>query len=79
MNRLFTRIANGIAMTMGQPLAFLIAASIVATWAITGPLNSHAKITLTASKKASGCPAVCAIAVAIRVNNRSIGLKTHID
>ena len=38
MNRLFTRIANGIAMTMGQPLAFLIAASIVATWAITGPL-----------------------------------------
>ena len=38
MNRLFTRIATGIASTMGQPLAFLIALTIVVSWAVTGPL-----------------------------------------
>ena len=38
MDRIFTRIANGIATTAGQPLAFLIALAIVLTWALTGPL-----------------------------------------
>ena len=38
MNRLFTRIANGIATTMGQPLAFLVALTIVLAWAVSGPI-----------------------------------------
>jgi low affinity Fe/Cu permease len=38
MNRLFTRIANGMATTMGQPVAFLVALSIVLAWALSGPV-----------------------------------------
>ncbi len=38
MDRLFTRIANGIAIAMGQPLAFVLALSVVLSWALTGPV-----------------------------------------
>jgi low affinity Fe/Cu permease len=38
MDRLFTRIATFIAGLAGQPLTFLLAVAIVATWAFTGPL-----------------------------------------
>ena len=38
MDRFFTRIANGIATAVGQPLAFLLAVTVVLTWALTGPV-----------------------------------------
>jgi low affinity Fe/Cu permease len=38
MNRIFTRIASGMATAMGQPLAFLIATALCVVWAVTGPL-----------------------------------------
>ena len=38
MQRLFTRIATGIATTMGQPLAFLIATMIIVVWGLSGPV-----------------------------------------
>ncbi|HYD23390.1 MAG TPA: low affinity iron permease family protein [Croceibacterium sp.] len=38
MDRLFTRIATFIAHVMGQPLAFLVAVSIVVAWGVTGPV-----------------------------------------
>lgn len=38
MNRLFTRIANGIATASGQPLAFLLALGTILVWSVTGPV-----------------------------------------
>lgn len=38
MHRLFTRIATAIALTAGQPLAFLIALGTIIVWAVTGPV-----------------------------------------
>ena len=38
MDRIFTRIANGIAAFVGQPLAFIMAVCFIALWAATGPL-----------------------------------------
>jgi low affinity Fe/Cu permease len=38
MDRIFTRIAGLIAGWSGQPAAFLLALTVVLTWAITGPL-----------------------------------------
>jgi len=38
MDRFFTRIANGIAIASGQPLAFLLALAMVVMWALTGPV-----------------------------------------
>jgi low affinity Fe/Cu permease len=38
MDRIFTRIASCIAGWAGQPAAFLLALSVVAVWALTGPL-----------------------------------------
>ena len=38
MDRLFTRIATAIAHVAGQPLAFLLAVSVVLVWGLTGPV-----------------------------------------
>ena len=38
MDRLFTRIASGIAATMGQPLAFLLAVTVIVVWGVSGPV-----------------------------------------
>lgn len=44
MNKLFTRIAGGIACFAGQPLAFIIALLIVLVWAATGPLFQFSEV-----------------------------------
>lgn len=44
MNRLFTRIASGIACFAGQPLAFIVALLIVLIWAVTGPLFQFSEV-----------------------------------
>jgi low affinity Fe/Cu permease len=41
MDKLFTRVATLIATAAGQPLAFLLAMSIVIVWAVTGPLFAY--------------------------------------
>ena len=38
MDRLFTRIASGIATVAGQPVAFLVAVTIILVWAVSGPV-----------------------------------------
>ena len=38
MDRLFTRIATAIAHVAGQPLAFLLAVSVILVWGLTGPV-----------------------------------------
>ena len=38
MDRLFTRIATEIAHTAGQPLAFLLAVSVIFAWLFSGPV-----------------------------------------
>ena len=38
MDRLFTRIATAIAALAGQPVAFLVALTVVVVWAVTGPV-----------------------------------------
>ena len=38
MDRFFTSIANTIARFVGDPVAFVLAVTTVAVWAITGPL-----------------------------------------
>ena len=38
MDHGFTRMASGTAGWTGQPLAFLLALTVIASWAITGPL-----------------------------------------
>lgn len=38
MDKFFTHIAHRIAMLAGRPIAFITAVSIIAVWAVTGPL-----------------------------------------
>ena len=38
MDRLFTSIANGIARSVGDPIAFMLALATVIVWAVTGPV-----------------------------------------
>src|SRR5687768_9343248 len=38
MDRLFTRIATAIAHAAGQPLAFLLAVSVILVWLVSGSL-----------------------------------------
>lgn len=38
MDRLFTRIATMISAAAGQPLAFILALSIIVVWGISGPI-----------------------------------------
>lgn len=38
MERFFTRVATSIASAAGQPLAFVLATTVLAVWAITGPV-----------------------------------------
>jgi low affinity Fe/Cu permease len=38
MNSLFTRLATEVAHLTGRPLCFLMAATIIIVWALTGPL-----------------------------------------
>jgi len=38
MDRVFTKIATWVAALAGQPLAFLLAISVVLLWGVTGPL-----------------------------------------
>jgi low affinity Fe/Cu permease len=41
MDRLFTRIATMISGAAGQPLAFVLALSIIVVWGISGPLFAY--------------------------------------
>src|SRR3982751_3077465 len=41
MDRLFTRIASAIATLAGQPLAFLLAVTIILVWGVSGPLFNY--------------------------------------
>ena len=38
MNRVFSEIASYVAHQSGRPLSFLLCASIIAVWALTGPI-----------------------------------------
>lgn len=38
LDRTFTRIASWIAAATGQPLAFILAFSVVLVWAVSGPM-----------------------------------------
>jgi low affinity Fe/Cu permease len=38
MERFFTRIATAIASAAGQPLAFILALSVILVWVFTGPI-----------------------------------------
>ena len=41
MNDFFRRFARAVATVMGSPWAFLVAVSIVAVWAVTGPMFDY--------------------------------------
>lgn len=41
LDRIFTAIASRIAAFAGQPLSFVMALSIIATWGLTGPLFGY--------------------------------------
>ena len=38
MDRVFTKLAGGIAAFAGQPIAFIIALFLIILWGITGPV-----------------------------------------
>lgn len=38
LDQIFTRVATRIAGLAGQPLAFIVAAGLIALWVVTGPL-----------------------------------------
>ncbi|MFO1142231.1 MAG: low affinity iron permease family protein [Amaricoccus sp.] len=44
MERLFTKIAGGIAAFTGRPLAFILALSSVIVWAVTGPIFGFSEV-----------------------------------
>ena len=44
MERIFTRIAGGIAAFTGRPLAFVLALGAVIVWAVTGPIFGFSEI-----------------------------------
>lgn len=41
MDRIFTRLATTISAAAGQPLAFVLALSIIVVWGFTGPLFAY--------------------------------------
>ena len=41
MDRLFTRIATMISAAAGQPLAFVLALSIIVVWGVSGPIFAY--------------------------------------
>jgi low affinity Fe/Cu permease len=41
MNRMFSEIASYIAHQAGRPITFLLAASIIVCWALTGPIFNY--------------------------------------
>lgn len=41
MDRLFTAIANRVSAFVGQPIAFILAVSIVIVWGVTGPIFQY--------------------------------------
>ena len=41
MDRLFTAIANRVSAFVGQPIAFMIALTIVIVWGVTGPVFQY--------------------------------------
>ena len=41
IDRLFTRIASRTAQFAGQPLAFIVALSVIILWGVTGPLFGY--------------------------------------
>jgi low affinity Fe/Cu permease len=38
MERFFTRVATAIATAAGQPLAFILAVTVILAWVVTGPV-----------------------------------------
>jgi len=44
MERVFTRIAGGIAAFTGRPLAFILALGAVIVWALTGPIFGFSEV-----------------------------------
>ena len=44
MERVFTRIAGGIAAFTGRPLAFILALGAVIVWAVTGPVFGFSEV-----------------------------------
>jgi len=44
MERVFTRIAGGIAAFTGRPLAFILALGAVVVWAVTGPIFGFSEV-----------------------------------
>jgi len=38
MDRIFTKIAGGVAGFAGQPIAFIIATALIIIWGVTGPV-----------------------------------------
>lgn len=41
MDRLFTSIANRVAAFVGQPIAFILALTVVIAWGVSGPLFGY--------------------------------------
>ena len=41
MNRIFSEVATYVAHQAGRPLAFLLAALVIACWAVTGPIFNY--------------------------------------
>ena len=41
IDRIFTAIASRVSAAAGQPLAFIVALSVIVIWAVTGPLFAY--------------------------------------
>lgn len=41
IDRIFTAIASRVSAAAGQPLAFIVALSVIVVWAVTGPLFAY--------------------------------------
>ena len=41
IDRIFTAIASRVSAAAGQPLAFIVALSVILVWAVTGPLFAY--------------------------------------
>lgn len=41
IDRLFTAIASRVSAAAGQPLAFIVAVTVIVIWAVTGPLFDY--------------------------------------
>jgi low affinity Fe/Cu permease len=44
MNKLFTKIAGGIAALSGKPIIFMLALGAVIVWALTGPIFGFSEV-----------------------------------